>query len=272
MFILKFIKKTFCGRKPFNYNEYKLNTEIREEELSKRKSDDEKEKFDLISDVSSHESNEKEIITDRKKKKVRQTRFPQDQFLCSKCSLVPEILSLNSNKGELSLYCPKHEEINLTVTDYLNKLKNSDFFYLNNKCKMCGGKPQGMKTKMKYCLQCNAPYCLECIRRFDLSDLEKGYLIPIGEKNDICSRHPKEKKEIYCQDCEEIICKSDKRNHGWHHVIETDNDKLQNEVEKYRKIIVERNKKLFSMIRFYRLVISSGNEKAKKQLENCIKK
>ena len=55
-------------------------------------------------------------------------------------------------------------------------------------------------------------------------------------------------------------------------MIETDNDKLQNEVDKYRKIIVERNNKLFNMIRFYRLVLSSGNDEAKKQLEKCIKK
>ena len=274
MFILKFIKKCFCGRKPFNYNEYKLNTEISEDKLTKRESKDEKENSNLISDVSSIESNENELIPDvkKKKKKIRQTRMPQDQFLCSKCSSVPEILGLHSHKGEISLYCHKHEEINLTVTDYLTKLKNSDFFYLNNKCKGCNHRPQGMNTKMKYCLECNLPYCFECVKMFDYEHFVEGFMIPIGEKNDTCYKHAKEKKEIYCKDCEEIICKNDKRNHDWHHVIETDNDKLQNEVDKYRKIIVEKNNKLFNMIRFYRLVLSSGNEEAKKQLEKCIKK
>ena len=271
MFILKFIKKIFCGRKPFDYNQYKL-TEIKENELTKRESDDEMDKSDLISDVNSQENKDNEIRTEEKKEKILQSRMPQDQFLCSKCSSVPEILSLYSHKGELSINCPKHEEINLTVTDYLDKLKNSNFFYLNNRCKICKGKPQGMNTKMKYCLVCNYPLCAKCVSYYDFEHFKDGHIIPIGEKNDTCSIHHNEKKELYCQDCKEIICKDDKRSHNWHHVIETDNDKLQNDVEKYRKIIVERNKKLFNMIRFYRLVILSGNKETINQLENCIKK
>ena len=263
MFILNFVKKFFCKKKEFDYNQYNLSA-IQENELTSRKKKDNKGKNDLISDTG---SNDNGLPTEGTSRNTSQSRFPQDQFLCSKCSLVPVILNISSKKNELSLYCNKHEDICETTTDYLDKLKDSTFFYLNNKCIKCHAKPQGMITGMKYCLECNVPYCAKCTSYFHMSHLE--YMVPIGAKNNVCSRHPDEKAEIYCQNCEEIICESD-RSHRFHHKINT--EIMQPEVDKYRKIIVERNKKLFSMIRFYRLVLSSGNEKAIEELKTSIEK
>lgn len=271
MFIYRFFKNLFCKKKVYPEIEYSkyIQNAIKEEELTKHF----EENDDLISDDNSNEDNQSEINTNnnsninKNKNKKKQSRIPQDQFLCSKCSSVPEILNLHSKEGILSLYCHKHDEKNLLVTEYLDKLKDSTFFYLNNTCKICKHRPQGMKTGMKYCLKCKEPICTNCIITWDMEHLK--YIIPIGEKNNICSKHPKENAELYCQDCEEIICEDDS-SHRKHNVINT--EILQNEVEKYRNIIIERNKKLFSMIRFYRLVLSSGNKKAIEQLENSIKK
>ena len=266
MFILNFVKKFFCKKKEFDYNQYKLSA-IKEYELTSRENKDNKGKNDLISDTSSNGNSENQIPTEGTGRKKRQSRLPQDQFLCSECSLVPEILNISSKKSKISLYCSKHEDICITTTEYLDKLKDSTFFYLNNKCTKCNAKPQGMKTSMKYCLECNVPYCAKCTSYFHMSHLD--YMVPIGDKNNVCKRHPDEKAEIYCLDCEEIICESDK-SHRFHHKINT--EIMQSEVDKYRKIIVERNKKLFSMIRFYRLVLSSKNEKAIQELKKSIEK
>ena len=265
MFIFKFIKKIFCKKSvnpEIEYSKY-IQSAIKEEELTKHF----EENNDLISDKNSNEDNQSEINTNRNKAKKKQTRIPQDQFLCSKCSSVPEILNLHSSTGILSLHCHRHAEINLSVSDYLDILKESTFFYLNNKCKICKSKPQGMKTGMKYCLKCKEPICAKCIEQWDMEHLE--YTIPIGEKNNVCYKHPNENAEMYCQDCEEIICEDD-RSHRKHNAINT--EILKNDVEKYRNVIIEKNQKLFSMIRFYRLVLSSGNKEAIKQLENSIEK
>ena len=109
---------------------------------------------------------------------------------------------------------------------------------------------------------------MKCVTYLEMEHKEQGFLINISEKNNICSEHPYEKVETYCIDCEEVICKSDK-NHPLHNIINTKN--MQNETNKYRKIIKDKNKKLYSFLRFYRMVLSTRNEEAIKQLEESIK-
>ena len=257
MIIWNFFRGLFCGNKSNNVIQQPLDY-IKEEQLTERE-----KKY--IGDEFSEDSE----ASNQSTKKKDQSRLPEDQFLCSKCSLIPEILSINSNTGKISFYCHKHEYDEMSVKAYINTIRDSNYFYLNNICQRCNRKPTGIKTKMKYCLQCKKPICMKCYPYLEMEHNEKGFLINISEKNNICSEHPYEKAETYCLDCEEIICESDK-NHPLHNIINTKN--MQNEAIKYRKIIKEKNKKLFSFLRFYRIVLSSGNKEAIEQLEEAIKK
>ena len=267
MIIWNFIRGLFCGNKDNNIipePEYYIKEEqLTQREYIKEEQQNEGEKKSIEDEFSenSQENNQ------RTKQKV-ESRLPEDQFLCSKCSLIPEILNIKSNEGKISFICHKHKKKDISVNEYINSIRDSTYFYLNNKCRMCGGKPTGIKTKMKYCLKCKKPICMKHYPLIEMKHNEEGFLINISEKNNICSEHPYEKAETYCIDCEEVICKNDK-NHPYHNKINTNN--MQNEANKYRKIIKEKNKKLYSFLRFYRMVLSSGNEEAKKQLEESIK-
>ena len=194
-------------------------------------------------------------------------KIPDDELTCPKCSMVPEIVEMHSDNGKLFLYCNNHEDYRKPVTEYLNKLVNSSTTYLNMKCSVCNRKPNGRNTKMQFCVKCRIPICKKCSELKHMEHME--HLIPIGAKNNTCRKHAKEKAEFYCLDCEEIICIDDK-SHEDHNRIETDT--LQEEANKYRAIISNKNQKLLSMIKFYNLVINVGNEDVKKQVANAVKK
>ena len=194
-------------------------------------------------------------------------RVPDDQFTCSKCEIVPEILEMHSDSGNLSLNCNKHAIIQTSTTEYLDSLKTSNFTYLNTKCFVCNAKPRKKKTQLQFCVKCGKPLCKKCIELTHMEDMP--FLIPIAEKNNTCRIHPKEKAELYCQDCEEIICE-DENVHSDHRLEDTYN--LQKEVNKYRQIIFQKNQKLYSMRDFYNLVLQHGNKEVKKNVAESIQK
>lgn len=206
------------------------------------------------------------------------SQIPEDEFTCEDCFDIPEISELHSNSGEISMYCPQDTRDNIietTAKDYLDALLENKK-YENMKClyiKTIGNATQecdNTSTKnspLKFCIKCKLPICEKCCVYFHME--HEDYLIPINEKNYTCGKHPKEKTEKYCIDCEEIICKSDE-NHSEHATFNT--NIYQKEIERYKKIIEEKNKKLFNMLKFYRLVILYGDDETKKKIIESIEK
>lgn len=208
---------------------------------------------------------EEDLISKAEIKKFK--RVPNDQFTCNKCGIVPEILEMHSDTGNLTLNCNKHGIKPISSTKYLNSLRKSNFTYLKLKCAECHSKPSGRETQMQFCVLCRIPLCKKCC---DTTHEEhRNYLISIGEINNICRIHKNEKAELYCLDCEEIICKMNK-SHENHATFNT--SKILNDVKRSRKIIVNKTNKLFSMIRLLRLINSKGNDDSKVLLEKAILK
>ena len=210
---------------------------------------------------------EEDLISKAEIKKFK--RVPNDQFTCNKCGIVPEILEMHSDTGNLTLNCNKHGIKPISSTKYLNSLRKSNFTYLKLKCAnvKCNSKPSGRETQMQFCVSCRKPYCKKCC---DTTHEEhRNYLISIGEINNTCRIHKNEKAELYCLDCEEIICEYDMI-HSDHRIIDTFNK--QKEVNKYREIIIKKNQKLFSMRDFYSIVLQHGNGVDKSIVSESIKK
>jgi hypothetical protein len=192
---------------------------------------------------------------------------PYHQFTCPKCEIVPEIMEMHSDTGNLFIYCNKHQEFHCSTTEYLAFLKDSNFTYLKLKCSLCKANPSGRKTQMQYCVKCREPICKKCIELTHQEHL--AFLIPICAINNTCRKHKNEKAELYCKDCEEIICEDDMI-HSDHRVVDTYD--LKKEVNKYREKIIKKNQKLFSMLEFYKLVLLKGNEDVKKTISESIQK
>ena len=120
---------------------------------------------------------------------------------------------------------------------------------------------------MKFCCKCKKYVCYRCVTYSHM--LHQKYLIPIGDKKNICNDHENEIADLYCLDCEEIICKMNK-SHENHVTFNT--SKMLNDVNRSRKIIEDKTNKLFNMLRLLRLINSKGNGDSKVLLEKAILK
>ena len=206
-------------------------------------------------------------IPDENLTKIERNKLPLDEFLCSKCEKIPEILDINSNTNKICFECHKHWEIPISVEEYLNALNNSSFTYLNKKCLQCEGIKKDIAEKIYFCCDCKKYLCDICIEKCHMTEKEKNYLIPIEDKKNKCNVHANETADLYCLDCEEIICKKNK-SHENHATFNT--SKMLNDVNRSRKIIEDKISKLFNMIRLLRLINSKGNKESKKQLKEAI--
>ena len=243
-------KVLFCGWKTKSKLNWKTSYFIQDSNLTK---------YIAKSKVSKEQENRDDIDI---------STLPDDEFLCSECGLVPEILSIEPYTGNITFECKNDGIKPLNINKYYDSLSNSIFSYSYQKCVKCKHYEKTLKKTgiiMKYCLKCERPICNRCIDYFHME--HQPFCINLNEKNNNCSIHPNEKANTYCYDCDKIICKADK-NHDTHHKINT--DYMQKNVDEYKKSIIEKNKVLFKVLKFYRLIISCGNEGIQNQLAKLI--
>ena len=60
-----------------------------------------------------------------KKIKAAIKNFPEDQYTCPECGLVPEIVNINFEDFMLTLECKDHGRQNIKIDDYFEKENNS---------------------------------------------------------------------------------------------------------------------------------------------------
>ena len=210
------------------------------------------------------------MLTPREKGKEI-IKIPEDEFLCPKCDLIPEIKEVHFYTNKLIMHCKNHGKISRSATDYINELMNSQYNYLKIPCQGPFEKrnkyPSGRGTSMKYCPICRRTLCKTCYIHNE--EEHKMYLRPVGEKNNFCKRHPN-KAEKYCEDCIEIICDEDIKYHEYHKIIDTKS--IQKEANKAREKINDKIINLYNALKLFQLVNKYGNDDAKKNIEEIIKK
>ena len=199
-------------------------------------------------------------------------KIPIDQYLCPKCKKNAELLYVHLDNGEIELKCKYDGKINLKITDYFNKIKNSPFNYYNTKCHNCEKvqKDEIMINEennqmiinndniFRYCYKCKTDFCSQCIENY--ADHKPDHPdIPINEKLNRCLEHDKEEVSEYCEDCEEnIICKKNIDRHQGHKTIKLKDLEMEAiiSIEKIR----EKNQMLTDIIRFNQIIINSYNQ------------
>ena len=210
------------------------------------------------------------MLTPREKGKEI-IKIPEDEFLCPKCDLIPEIKEVHFYTNKLIMHCKNHGKISSSATEYINKLMNSQYNYLKINCQSpnekCSRLPRGRGTRMQYCPICRRTICDDCKKYFE--EEHKMSIRPVGEKNNFCKRHPN-KAEKYCEDCIEIICDEDIKYHEYHKIIDTKS--IQKEANKAREKINDKIINLYNALKLFQLVNKYGNDDAKKNIEEIIKK
>ena len=186
---------------------------------------------------------------------------PDDQYLCTLCERVPEILNVHTDNGHIELKCKYHGIIDTTIQEYFKKMKNSLFTYYKTKCYNCNNTQDNKQNMFKYCSYCKINLCETCVNKFDIpgKDHRRHHLdvcIPVNEKPHRCLEHFNADINTFCVDCQENVCdKETTKKHNGHNKINL--FKFSPEVKKYRDAIVQKNKTLSDIIRFNQLILNT---------------
>ena len=141
-------KVLFCGWKTKSKLNWKTSYFIQDSNLTK---------YIAKSKVSKEQKNRDDIDI---------STLPDDEFLCSECGLVPEILSIEPYTGNITFECKNDGIKPLNINKYYDSLSNSIFSYSYQKCVKCKRYEKTLKKTgiiMKYCLKCERPICNRCI-------------------------------------------------------------------------------------------------------------
>ena len=187
--------------------------------------------------------------------------IPNDQYLCPECKNVPELTNIYTDIGYIEFKCKVHEPITLTVKEYFEKFKSSEFNYYNFKCKNCNKLQKDIirngNALFKYCYKCKGIYCLECCRNHkEKDDCDINYCIDVNKINTRCLKHFDEGNfNRFCFDDRENTCEKDLDiKHRGHNV------KGFLSIENEKEVIKEKNKVLKDLIRFNNIILNTYDE------------
>ena len=142
-------------------------------------------------EVSSNSNRYKEIVS-----------IPNDQYVCTKCDSIPEIISIDYNKGIIEFKCQTHDIQKVNMSEYFEQ--ESKFLYYNIRC--AEHKTRIQKEYLSYVfnhfIDTKKNLCENC------SKGEKSMSIKVNEINNICPIHIK-KYIKYCQKCNIHFCSQD---------------------------------------------------------------
>ena len=137
-------------------------------------------------------------------------KIPNDNYTCTECELIPEILDINYSTGEIEFNCQKHGFKKMFLKQYL--LDMSKHTYFNKKCSFCE-KIQNKSPDFifDYCLYCKKTICQDC-----QSKHTHVQILKLNDLDNKCLKHHNKLYEYYCFKCKKNYCKECKEHedHG----------------------------------------------------------
>ena len=151
-----------------------------------------------------------------------------DQYSCPECSLVPEFLRIDYNRGSLVYECPNHLEKEIALKEYFSK-------ELTYKCDSCGKSFNQLKENkninniFNYCIKDKKYLCQNCSKTHE----HKDSFIKISESKIKCNDHLNDLNNMYCRECKRHYCQKDTDcGHDRENIIKPSDKDIQNLVYK----------------------------------------
>ena len=187
---------------------------------------------------------------------------PTDQYLCPMCRNVPELVNIFTDIGSVEFKCKEHGTIILTVKQYFEKMRNSEFTYYNFRCSNCRQIQNIILKKVKelkdgifkFCYTCRKIYCQECCTKTNVHpNFHNDCCINVNEMNTRCPDHFDEGNYTsYCVEDNENVCeKYSTKKHKGHKI------KSFFSIETKLNVIKEKNKILKDLIQFNELIMNT---------------
>ena len=184
--------------------------------------------------------------------------LPSNQYLCPYCGSIPELLNIFTDNGCIEFKCKCKGEMPFKVKDYFDLLSESKFTYLNTRCIICNEIQKDHKKDeeiFQYCYECKKDYCSNCVNKEEHPKFHLKKCIPVSEKKSRCNLHYDDSEYTsFCRKRNVQICNliSNKEHaHNGH-------DKINIfKIEVNKKVIIEKNKTLYNMIKFNELILNT---------------
>ena len=132
-------------------------------------------------------------------------KVPNDQYSCTECDSVPEIINIDCVLATIEINCPIHGKKVLKIEDYFKG--ELQYLYYNYKCNFSGKIQKNfLKGKDFFIFNCEPKekieiFCKDCISH----SRDKNKLIKVNELNCTCKKHLK-KYTKYCIKCKKHFC------------------------------------------------------------------
>ena len=179
--------------------------------------------------------------------------MPDDQYVCTNCKSIPEILKIDYSKGIIEFKCKTHDTKKAYIREYFEK--ESKYLYYNIRCD--DDKTKLQKDNLAYIfnsfIDTGKNLCENC------SKGKKSKSIKINEINNYCPIHIK-KYIKYCRNCDIHFCFEDNIRCG--HFIEEikspdkkEIDTIKNKINmlmKYKDMIDNLIKFLNTLLKTYK--------------------
>ena len=184
-----------------------------------------------------------------------------DQYLCTMCKNVPELTNVFTDNGYVEFKCKEHGTIILTVQQYFEKLKESEFIYYNFKCIRCNKKQKDHIKDLglfKYCYNCKQIFCKECYPKHinENTKCKINECIQVNEMNTRCLEHFDEGiYTSFCLDDHENVCEY--KNNGIEKHKKHNIKSFFNIVDSEEKLISKKNQVLKNLIKFNELILNT---------------
>ena len=151
--------------------------------------------------MEEEKSDEFQIFVESNIKDIKEIiKIPNDNYTCSECGLIPQILNVDYSIGEIEFHCQIHGTKKMLLKDYL--LKMSKHSYFNKKCSLCEKVQKNYPNSIfDYCLYCKKIICQDCQPKHTHTQILK-----LNDLDNKCLKHHNKFYTFYCFKCKKNYC------------------------------------------------------------------
>ena len=129
-------------------------------------------------------------------------KIPNDNYTCSECELIPEILNVDYSIGEIEFNCQTHGLKKMPLKKYLLEMSKHNYF--NKKCNFCKNIQKNDPNRIfDYCLFCKKIICQNC-----QSKHKDSQILKLNDLDNKCLKHHNKLYSFYCFKCKKNYCNS----------------------------------------------------------------
>ena len=129
-------------------------------------------------------------------------KIPNDNYTCSECELIPEILDVDYSIGEIEFNCKVHGIKKMPLKKYLLEMSKHNYF--NKKCSFCEIIQKNETNKIfDYCLYCKKIICQKCQSKHSHTQILK-----LNDLDNKCLKHHNKLYSFCCFKCKKNYCNS----------------------------------------------------------------